>query len=190
MRLIDVTDKDKLDFRYERFWLPVLQQYSNNAEEDLTLEPPEDVKWVWHVHLLAPNAYSQDMKQSALARIPSFNLKPDKNKQRKRRAKNFWEELFPDEPYEAKAGQRPEIFPPSDFSYDIVAAAERQKVFFYQVSLPIIEMKTSSNLQSVATISISFYSSKTRTSSSCPATTWTSCGTPTRSTTWPTSRTP
>ena len=136
VKQIGVTDKDKLDFRYERFWLPVLQQYSNNAEEDLTLEPPEDVKWVWHVHLLAPNAYSQDMKQSALARIPSFNLKPDKNKQRKRRAKNFWEELFPDEPYEAKADPRPEIFPPSDFSYDIVAAAERQKVFFYQVSLP------------------------------------------------------
>ena len=117
--------------------MPLLQQYSKSPQEDLTFEPPDDVKWAWHVHLLAPNAYSRDMNQSVLARVPAFMLKPDAHSQKKKKTKNFWELLFPDEPYDAKFSQLEEsVLPPSDFSYDIVAASERQKVFFYQVSLP------------------------------------------------------
>ena len=125
-----------VNFRYERFWLPLLQQHSRNTKEDLTLEPPDDVKWAWHVHLLAPNAYSRDLNQSVLGRVPAFTLKPDAHNQRRKKAKNYWEQLFPDEPYEAKFAKSEGFLPPTDFSYDIAAASERQKVFFYQVSLP------------------------------------------------------
>ena len=114
--------------------MPLLQHHSRNTTEDLTLEPPDDVKWAWHVHLLAPNAYSRDLKQSVLGRVPAFNL--ISVPAWKKKAKNYWEQLFPDEPYDVKFAKSEDFLPPSDFSYDIVAASERQKVFFYQVSLP------------------------------------------------------
>ena len=39
--------------------------------------------------------------------------------------------------YEAKFAKSEGFLPPTDFSYDIAAASERQKVFFYQVSLQL-----------------------------------------------------
>ena len=78
-----------VNLRYERFWLPLLQHYSRSTKEDLTLEPPDDVKWAWHVHLLAPNAYSQDLNESVLARVPAFTLKPDTHNQRRKGRTQF-----------------------------------------------------------------------------------------------------
>ena len=34
--------------RYERLWLPLIGRFQNEA----TLEPPLDVAWVWHTHML------------------------------------------------------------------------------------------------------------------------------------------
>ncbi len=34
--------------RYERLWLPLIGRFQNEA----ILEPPLDVAWVWHTHML------------------------------------------------------------------------------------------------------------------------------------------
>ena len=44
--------------RYETCWLPLL---SINQDENLV--PPLDVHWVWHVHMLSPKCYYDDMKK-------------------------------------------------------------------------------------------------------------------------------
>ena len=35
--------------RYERLWLPLVGRFQNEVK---TLEPPLDVHWVWHTHML------------------------------------------------------------------------------------------------------------------------------------------
>ena len=42
-------------WRYEQFWLPLKAKHQQQE-----LEPPLDVGWLWHVHLLSPAAYRKD----------------------------------------------------------------------------------------------------------------------------------
>ena len=50
------TDEDWLRqavCRYERNWLPLAADWKGAGE----LEPPRDVLWVWHLHMLNPRHY-------------------------------------------------------------------------------------------------------------------------------------
>ena len=44
--------------RYETCWLPLL---AINQNENIL--PPLDVHWVWHVHMLSPKRYYDDIKK-------------------------------------------------------------------------------------------------------------------------------
>ena len=46
--------------RYEMCWLPILAEHGANNE--WKLQPPQDVHWIWHCHMLAPKYYHQDYR--------------------------------------------------------------------------------------------------------------------------------
>jgi hypothetical protein len=50
-------------FRYEFYWLPLLQRLSRDgieAEAVSSLRPSADVHWMWQVHMLAADSYLSD----------------------------------------------------------------------------------------------------------------------------------
>ena len=48
--------------RYEKHWMPFLAEVSSSIETDLNFCPPIDIHWVWHVHMLAPVRWPQNVK--------------------------------------------------------------------------------------------------------------------------------
>ena len=111
---------------------------SEDYETDLAFLPPLDVHWVWHVHMLAPVQYAQDLAESPLRRV--INHKPgelfgDAAIRKRKQTSAQWSNLFPEEPFEKDLEtifeDRNEFKSP--FCYDILSAAARQKIFFYQV---------------------------------------------------------
>jgi hypothetical protein len=116
--------------RYEQLWLPLLR---NNNGEDLL--PPLDVHWVWHCHMLAPQAYNDDCMR-LLGRIAGhkFFLSEKERINATGKTRTLWNQFYGStEPFDS-----PSMIPDfaSQLSYDIRAAAKRQKSFFYNVSLP------------------------------------------------------
>ena len=117
--------------RYEKCWLPFVQGHS-----DGDVAPPLDVHWVWHVHMLAPCKYVQDLA-AAGSRVLNHRPKPWKTwRQLREQTQLLWndenEPFWPPNKDDYESGAEPHD---SQFSYDILSAALRQKVFFYQVSL-------------------------------------------------------
>lgn len=114
-------------------WLPLL------AEKGFPcIAAPSDVAWVWHCHMLAPLAYARDC-QKLYGRIIDHKLMGSKDRTYSlKRAQNLWEEKYRNIPFNVSESDFVSV--PSDFhsqmSYDLEAAISRQKVFFYQVSLP------------------------------------------------------
>ena len=114
----------------------LIAQQSAGPETDLELLPPLDVHWVWHVHMLAPLAYRQDLQRTLLARIINHRpLGPYSAKARELRArtKEKWVEMFPEEPFDLQPTSAGQTEFTSSFTYDILQASHRQKVFYYQV---------------------------------------------------------
>ena len=116
-------------YRYENYWLPLAVKHGG-------LQPPLDIHWVWHVHMLAPYYYEKD----CLALVGAV-VQPDPPKDRQagfRVAQKLWSQ-YCTEPFfvdsNTKLGDRIQKYK-SKCSYDIEAATSRQKVFYYQVSLP------------------------------------------------------
>ena len=111
--------------RYETIWLPLLARNSERF-----IEPPLDVHWVWHVHMLCPKKYAADCKE-LLSMVP--NHKYNTNEML---ARELWKKMT-DESFDVEYKDIPNgtIFK-SRLSYDIVAASQRQKEFYYNVSLP------------------------------------------------------
>ena len=114
----------------------LIAQQSAGPETDMELLPPLDVHWVWHVHMLAPLAYRQDLQRTRLARIINHRpLGPHSAKARELRArtKEKWVEMFPEEPFDLQPTSAGQTEFTSSFTYDILQASHRQKVFYYQV---------------------------------------------------------
>ena len=127
-----------LPFRYEKYWIPFILSTSEDYETDLAFLPPLDVHWVWHVHMLAPAKYARDLQESPLGRIinhkPADILGKEATRKRKQTAAK-WSNLFPEEPFEKELKTMIEDKNEfkSSFSYDILSASARQKIFYYQV---------------------------------------------------------
>jgi hypothetical protein len=139
--------------RYEKFWLPMLAEQNGNGNgKDLI--PPLDIHWVWTVHLLAPYFYEKDCKRIVNKVIDHKLLGEKDTKQALDRAQRMWQEKYPQEPFQvnltAPTGQ-PVINgisnghtkdknshdnSESKIHYDLRSAIFRQKLFYYQVSLP------------------------------------------------------
>ena len=121
--------------RYETIWLPIVAENPNEF-----LEPPLDVHWVWHVHMLCPKRYVSDC-QELLGCIPNHRFYGNEQK-----AQILWAQST-QEPFEVSYEDIPvETEFSSRLSYDIVTASNRQKEFYYNVSLP--HFKVTSFLQS------------------------------------------
>ena len=111
--------------RYETIWLPLVEKYSEEF-----LEPPLDVHWVWHVHMLCPRKYAADCK-ALLSVVPKHKYSAFEILTR-----DLWKTAT-DESFDVNYQDIPkETNFQSRLSYDIVAASQRQKEFYYNVSLP------------------------------------------------------
>ena len=126
-------------FRYEKYWIPFILYNSPSYETDLDWLPPLDVHWAWHVHMLAPRVYTRDLLGSPLQRIinhrPLDVLGEEAAKKRAKTAAK-WGEAFPGVSFEPDLQTLTlnDDFK-SPFSYDIISASARQKVFYYQVNI-------------------------------------------------------
>ncbi|XP_052780884.1 uncharacterized protein LOC128217643 [Mya arenaria] len=133
--LRNVANLRRALYRYERYWLPLAADHPGKQ-----LSGPLDVEWMWHCHMLSPKKYIDDCK-AVCGSVVDHTLK---NKWQfgtdQKRATSLWSEKYPDEPfhpsYKAPFDESKLESFSSKISYDIIAAASRQGVFFYQVSLP------------------------------------------------------
>lgn len=122
--------------RYEYMWLQIASKY-NRVE----LEPPIDIHWVWHVHMLAPRAYGIDC-QNVSGTVVDHKFRITKNDINTARANTIaiWKDWFPDEPYDidfnVPLSEKDLAHKPTMIRYDILSAAGRQRSFYYHVSLP------------------------------------------------------
>ena len=120
--------------RYELFWLPLLAQSSVTEN----IAAPLDIAWVWHVHMLSPTSYEKDCKEVVSTLVDHKILVGKQRARALERARNLWKEFYPSEPFEvdltAPLSNAPDF--ESRIEYDITAACGRQRVFYYQVSLP------------------------------------------------------
>ena len=123
--------------RYETMWLPLVAD-----KETVSLLPPPDVHWAWHVHMLCPSAYEEDCRR-LVAKIPDHEHQVLKSQieSNEARTKTLWEKRYPDEPYHVDL-QNPEKIDTAklsafkcSLSYDVVSASKRQWSFYYHVSL-------------------------------------------------------
>ena len=146
-------------FRYEHRWVPLLACIP--PSERLFVMPPLDVHWVWLCHMLNPVEYIRDsaamwqtLRPEETAFVIDHHLPPSAERQdARRRAALMWTELFPDESFDMLQtlsnapvcgnGERRNARTRSGnastgsrITYDIIAAAERQMAFHYQVTMP------------------------------------------------------
>ena len=132
-----VQNKEYVFCRYEKYWIPLILSCSPDFETDLTWSPPLDVAWVWHVHMLAPHHYRLDLSESPLKRIINHQPKDPLSQvaiNKRKQTAIKWSQLYPDVPFDIDLNNivQTEEFV-SSFSYNIVEASSRQKLFYYQV---------------------------------------------------------
>ncbi len=104
------------------------------------LEPPLDVHWVWVAHMLCPQLYHADCALIC-GSAPDHKLHATATVSQARfEARKVWEEDYPDEPFDASPSSvRTDVQYRPKSTYNLVEAAQRQKAFFYNVSLPHYE---------------------------------------------------
>ena len=121
--------------RYEVMWLPLAASFSGKSR----LVAPLDVHWIWHCHLLAPLAYEQDCLLLVNTVIDHALLSKSDSVSAQRRAKQLWEKLYTDEPFDVDMSA-PHAVKSREYksliSYPLEEAVVRQATFNYQVSLP------------------------------------------------------
>jgi hypothetical protein len=97
---------------------------------------------VWHCHLLAPIRYEEDCKANYNSVIEHTIRTGEEYDKAVAVSEQYWKEKYPDIPFivDFQEANADENFTGSSglfaFSYDLVSAAGRQKMFYYQVSLP------------------------------------------------------
>ena len=123
--------------RYEEYWLPLIADYKGKD-----IAPPLDVHWIWHVHMLAPYHYQKDC-QNLINTVPCHKLRSEGYRQSAMKScRSLWEERYKNEPFDVtldklmQSKEAAECSYQSKCSYDIEAAVGRQRMFYYQVSLP------------------------------------------------------
>ncbi|XP_060588854.1 uncharacterized protein LOC132744229 [Ruditapes philippinarum] len=124
-------------YRYEKFWLPLAADHTDEC-----LVAPLDIEWVWHCHMLNPEAYERDCQTIVGITINHTLHNQASFIEKQNEARQYWLQK-----YETQAEPFDIVFTTtndqhgapqyaSQFKYDIIGAAGRQAVFYYQVSLP------------------------------------------------------
>ena len=119
--------------RYEKLWLPLVAKYS-----DRLLSAPMDIEWMWHCHLLNPAAYEKDCKRIVKKVVDHRVLDRERRRQSLQESQVLWRHEYPSVPFDADGPISPwyDTNFKSKITYNLLAAVARQKVFYYQVSLP------------------------------------------------------
>ena len=93
--------------------------------------------------MLSPVNYERDCNEIVSILLDHKILRGEQRQKGLVKAKALWEKLYPGEPFEVDltaAADNAQDFK-SRIEYDIAAACARQRVFYYQVSLPHYEDK-------------------------------------------------
>lgn len=87
----------RLVHRYEYLWLPLLNNW-----QQLDLEPPADIHWVWQLHLLQPNHYANYCREKFGRILPHRIRKYDRESATAlQRTASLWRDTYPGTPFEA-----------------------------------------------------------------------------------------
>lgn len=129
----------KACFRYERYWLPLCVDLEINGKNHEDFYPPLDVAWVWHCHMLSPTEYKKDCEKICGKLINHLYNSKDERTIKQAKTVDEWTKLGCSYDYLSRnsVGSKKEFKQfKSSIQYDLIAAADRQKSFYYQVSLP------------------------------------------------------
>lgn len=118
--------------RYETYWLPLVSQHNEY------LPAPLDIEWLWHCHILNPIAYVEDC-QKHFGKV--IDHRPMLLSETLRaRSRSLWSQKYPSIPYDVDLdNSNPTLLDPEfqrKCSYDYASAAQRQRSFNYNSSLP------------------------------------------------------
>jgi hypothetical protein len=124
-------------YRYEKYWLPLYKQLTENGTNPASLCPPDDIAWIWHCHLLSPTNYIKNCETLFGKVLVHFCFSRYEMQMNQLYTKILWEHHIKDQPFEplTEPAQLDPDFK-SRIEYDLVAASSRQKMFYYNVSLP------------------------------------------------------
>ena len=123
--------------RYEKYWLPLAAEHSKEC-----LSAPLDIEWVWHCHMLSPRAYVKDSKAIANMVVNHTLRSRSDYEGALKKSEAYWLQKYAyvKEPFHLDHSiplDTPAVIEfQSKITYDIISSALRQKVFYYQVSLP------------------------------------------------------
>lgn len=121
-------------YRYEKLWLPLAAEHPSEC-----LSAPMDIEWLWHCHMLSPKSYEKDCNTIVHGFINHAIRRADDYQRARNIAHAYWSHKY-GEPFYIDQDTPDDANKVAQFSsrisYDIAAAADRQRVFFYQVSLP------------------------------------------------------
>jgi len=132
----------KAIYRYEKLWLPF---YASGLKAlGFRANPPLDVEWIWHCHMLNPQQYFKDSMNLFGKILDHTNLTMKEIIAGQERIKPYWESRFQiafdfldsnsvDDNYANFTSQ---------IEYDLYEASKRQLEFYYQVSLPHFKSDT------------------------------------------------
>jgi hypothetical protein len=143
--------------RYVELWLPL----ATRAPPGDSLVPPSDVAWLWHCHRLAPYRYARYCRQvfgKVVEPSPPFSLQhndagagcllPDDDDDAAdagAAARALWANTYPGEPFFLSDDDKKPASASSRVGtlagFDVLASAERQATFLWQVSQPRFRME-------------------------------------------------
>ena len=127
--------------RYEQYWLPLIK---TSTEPVGSLAPPLDVHWIWHCHLLSPFDYEHDCVRITGEVVDHVVISRFAINSCREKARAIWESKYP-EPFHLDLTNLHNVAFPQyqqQSAYHLSAAAQRQRSFFYQVSLPHYQLRS------------------------------------------------
>ena len=120
--------------RYEKVWLPLL------ATCNMDIEPPDDVHWLWYLHLLKPCEYAVFCKVHLNCVLPhKFRRTKMETKFMKNKTKMIWNVFYPKESFEMSPEQLLHADNSSNTSSKLehlFLAAKSEREFIYRCDLP------------------------------------------------------
>ncbi|XP_042027842.1 glycine-rich domain-containing protein 1-like [Salvia splendens] len=138
--LYDSPGLDRAIYRYNAYWLPLLAKYSESPLFEGPLVVPLDCEWIWHSHRLNPVRYKKDCEEFYGRILDNKNVISSVEGTSRKQTEDAWKILFPGEPFELDLELQQEsisgqgVAAENFTKYDLIAAAQRQAPFFYQVS--------------------------------------------------------
>ena len=117
--------------RYENFWLPLLNDWKISD-----LEPPDDVRWVWHLHLLMPRHYIKFCRDR-FGRVLPHKLRASHSDELSAmdRTRAIWRDRYAQESYDLDLKNRG-VAPKRSSLTDVLQTSSRERLFLHQVSIP------------------------------------------------------